>query len=197
MSYPLLEVARLLLLEGDTATANEARKKAVSIAYYAVFSEMCSIIANAFSDPENSPGLTNFLNYQRAFRVLDHNKLVAIARRVAGRAKEKPTKARGLKAKQPSFSDLDVDGLGAFADDKTLITFIEQREIWATNCIALQEARHSADYDPFFMTSLPDAEFRISQAEETLHALARIGELGRKQLAFDLVFPIPKQSSTS
>ena len=195
MSHPLLEVARLLLLEGDTATANAARKKAVSIAYYAVFSEMCSIIANAFGDPENSAGLTNFLNYQRAFRVLEHKKLVEIARQVIGSAKGKPTKAKGLKAKQPSFSD--ADGLGAFADEKTLITFKEARDVWASNCIALQEARHSADYDPFFMTSLPDAEFRIRQAEETLDALDRIGELGRKQLAFDLVFPSPRRNPRS
>lgn len=102
-------------------------------------------------------------SYQRAFRTLEHATLRKIALQIAEGSR------RRSKAVPMS-------------------TLIAEQQIWASNCIALQEARHSADYDPFFVASLPEAESRILQAEEALDALTKIGEAGRRQLAFDLVF---------
>ncbi|MFM1976821.1 MAG: hypothetical protein RL145_1667 [Pseudomonadota bacterium] len=163
MTYPLLEVARLLLLPGETAEAKVARNRAVSTAYYAIFSEVCALIARTFADPKQAGGAVGEASYQRAFRALEHATLRKIALQIAdsgrGRSKAVPKNA-----------------------------VIAVQQVWASNCIALQEARHSADYDPFFTASLQEAESRILQAEEALEALTSIGEAGRRQLAFDLVF---------
>ncbi|MCA3693960.1 hypothetical protein [Aquidulcibacter sp.] len=163
MTYPLLDVARLLLLPGETAEARVARNRAVSTAYYAIFSEVCAPIAKTFVEPEHAAGAISEASYQRAFRALEHATLRKIALKIAegGRERSKTVPMSPAKAVQ---------------------------HVWASNCIALQEARYSADYDPFFTASLQEAESRILQAEEALEALTKIGEAGRRQLAFDLVF---------
>jgi uncharacterized protein (UPF0332 family) len=195
MSRELLEVARLLLVPGDTLTAKAARNKAVSTAYYAVFAEVCALIANYFADPEQSGGLGSYVRYQRAFRALDHNTLRKVAQQIADGAKSKPSKVIGKKVE--AISSPEADGFDNASLQVALTDFVASRRIWATNCVALQEARHSADYDPYFMASLQEAESRIVQAEEALNALSKLGESGRRQLAFDLVFSSQRISQRS
>jgi uncharacterized protein (UPF0332 family) len=186
MAHPLLEVARLLLVSGDTLTAKAARNKAVSTAYYAVFAEVCALIANCFADPEQSGGLGSYVRHQRAFRALDHNTLRKVAQQIADGAKSKASKVAGKKG--TASSSREADGLDNASLQVALTDSFTSQRIWATNCVALQEARHSADYDPYFMASLQEAESRIVQAEEALEALSKLGESGRRKLAFDLVF---------
>lgn len=199
MPSPLLEVARLLLLPGDTVIARAARNKAVSTAYYVIFSEISKIVADTFASAASLGGLGYRVAYQQAFRSLDHRTVRGVAQETIRTATMPPKK----RSKKHGSRPID-DAMAEAAPDPhfaTLIALVAETEklrlVWASNCIALQEARHSADYDPFFVASVQEAESRILQAEEALDALTKIGEFGRRKLAFDLVFFTQRPSPRS
>lgn len=187
MSRELVQVARQLILLGDSQLAKTSRNKSISAAYYAVFSATCELVADAFANQE-SGGLWAHENFIRAYRALDHRTVKAVAHLVGGSLEEIAKGEKNPKIKEHN----DVLAKFGLPPERSG----GHKIIWSINFIALQQARVSADYNPRFQASVQEANSRVIQAEEALDALSSLGEQGRAQLAFELVFPTRRESKS-
>jgi uncharacterized protein (UPF0332 family) len=187
MSRELVQVARQLILLGDSPLAKISRNKSISAAYYAVFSATCELVADAFSDQKHG-GLWGDESFVRAYRAVDHRTIKAVAQLIGGRPEDIAKGENNPKIKK--HNDV-LANLGLPPERSG-----GHKIIWSINILALQQARLSADYNPRFQASVQEAQSRVIQAVEALDALSSLGEHGRAQLAFELVFSTRRESQT-
>jgi uncharacterized protein (UPF0332 family) len=143
----LLAVARLLAAsDADEVPSEEQLRRAVSTAYYALFHAVLRAGANRFvgEENENRPG------YGLIYRGFNHTRMKAVC------------------------AALDVARLSPSLQRQLGITVVSQhmRE-FASDFVALQEARNRADYDPRAEFFHSDTVSVVAQAELALRRFER------------------------
>lgn len=143
----LIATARLLLSVG-TAPPSEARlRRAASTAYYALFHGIARAAADRFVGRESERSTA----YALMYRGLNHGRMRDVCKALdASRLTESWKRQLGR------------DAVGQDARD------------FAADFVALQEARHAADYDPRSVFSPPGVSNLIEAADHGLAAFDRI-----------------------
>lgn len=142
----LLDLAKLEAKPNRKGAPRQANlRRAVSTAYYAVFHELCSTVANAFVPAHSNRAKTIF------YRALSHGEIRSRCEDLA--RKSLPKKLVDLFGAQ----SLPLEAV------KFCRTFVE-----------LQELRHSCDYDPEHVSSFDEAETAIRDAEEAISSLKNV-----------------------
>ena len=143
----LIAVARLLLSAGTAPPTEAQLRRAVSTAYYALFHKVSRAGADRFmgSDSEARAG------YALLYRGFNHGRMRSICKSLD----------------VPQFKDELRRQLGKDAVSQDARDF-------ATDFATLQDARHSADYDPRAAFSPSDVSTLIEMADHGLAAFGRI-----------------------
>lgn len=146
-SAELLDAAKLLVDAPRTTPPSDGQlRRAISTAYYALFHKVLDAAATRFMGTGNrdQPG------FALLYRGFNHARMKAVCKGVDV-ARLSPTYARQLGVAQVSQDMRD----------------------FANVLITLQEARHSADYDPHWAVAHTDAIGLVDQAELGMQAFDR------------------------
>ena len=167
MSVPnpehLLDQAVLLANPSGPGVSRQAdMRRAISAAYYAVF----HAVITAASDTWVGKTKRGTREYALAYRSVDHRTLRKLC--------EEVEKSTASKKYQPFFP---TDGFGP------------DMRVLAETLIALQEKRHTADYDPLFEARRSDALIAITLARTALHHFRTVNSAERRAFLSLIVFP--------
>lgn len=143
----LIAVARLLLTAGTAPPTEAQLRRAVSTAYYALFHTVSRAAAERFM----GPGSEDSAGYVLLYRGFNHGRMRTIC---------KELDARQLSKELRRHLGKDVVSQDARS--------------FAIDFAALQEARHSADYDPRALFLPSDTSELIEMAVHGLAAFSRI-----------------------
>jgi hypothetical protein len=147
-SSELLDVARLLAAAGADPPPTEAQlRRAVSTAYYALFHKIAQAGACRFM----GHGHERKAGYALLYRGFNHSRMKTVCR-----ALDAPRLAPNLERQ-----------LGRLAVSQDLREF-------ARLFVALQEARHRADYDPHAILTHADAIKSVERADSAMQAFGRV-----------------------
>ena len=140
------------------------KRRSVSAAYYGLFHHL----ARAAADLLVSIKARNSPRYVLVYRATDHRRLRALCNEVR----------RGA----PSPASMPYVPAGGFDGDLRRVADI---------AVALQEARHFADYDPSWWISLDGAKNHLADARSAVDALGR-ADRGQRQMFLTLLLCAPR-----
>lgn len=149
MNFPEELLQHAIRLLGNPPNQSESTavvdlRRAISAAYYAVFHRLSEAAVSQIA-PYTSSRIAN-----RVHRWLDHREVKRICQEFA------------LTPQRPPLRDLLRR---AVTDDMQLV---------ASNFIALQEARHKADYDLAYLPSWEEARETVEYAARAMSAWSRV-----------------------
>lgn len=176
-SKALIQVAWTLIgqIEGQPADVSDALiRRAVSTAYYALFHEICFLIATRLV-PHGVSHVRGELGV-RAYRTLDHQRAVKTAERLVKHAAQ-------------ASSGRSADGNPQPLVPEELVQFCDV-------FLTLHKAREHADYNPSEQLGRFDAEIMIQQAERVLELWSSPNlAIHADRFVAELLARLPKQDS--